>query len=239
MNHPTSTSASRPDPGIKGSCRSDDAVSSMKSSAHLGFREEAGNAISHGVMMLFFLFALPYFAVHAWILGGLPRCVGTSIYTICMILMFGGSCLYHIMPYDTPWRYVFRKLDHISILLAIAGSYTPIILVLCRNWLGYAVLAAEWILVIAGIVLKSFSEKAFPKLSMSMYMTMGWLAVLLIPMLIKDAGWIFLSLIVLGGIFYSIGAIFYARRRPYDHFIWHLMILLASIAHMIAIVWFL
>lgn len=211
---------------------------SMKNTVHLSFGEEVGNATSHGVMCLLLLFGLPYFAVHAWILGGLLRCVGISIYIICMIFMFGGSCLYHIMPYDTTWKYVFRKLDHISILLAIAGTYTPICLVLLNNWIGYLILAVEWGCVLAGVLLKSISSRSFPVFSMILYMTMGWMALFILPVLLAKTSWIFLGLIVLGGVFYSIGAIFYLRKKPYAHFIWHVMIILASICHLIAINWF-
>ncbi len=218
---------------------SDNKHSSMKNPYHLTFGEEVGNSVSHGVMMFLLLFGMPWFTLHAWQQGGWLQFIGVSVYILCMIFMFGGSCLYHLMPYDTPWKYVFRKLDHISILLAIAGTYTPIILTFVNNWFGWLILGVEWGLVIAGILLKSITDRALPKLSMTMYMVMGWLAVLLVPVLVKNAGILFISLIVAGGVFYTIGAIFYARKKPYSHFVWHLMIIAASLCHLIAIVWFL
>jgi hemolysin III len=148
----------------------------MRNTFHLSFGEEVGNAVSHGVMMFLLLFADPLVCLYAYLQQGWLRFAGTMIYMLCMIIMFGGSCLYHIMPYDTEWKYVFRKLDHISILLAIAGTYTPICLCLVQGWLGWIVLALEWLLALAGILLKSISSKAFPKLSMTLYMCMGWLA---------------------------------------------------------------
>lgn len=211
---------------------------SMKNTVHLSFGEEVGNAVSHGVMGFLLLFALPFASVWAWMQGGWIQTTGTGVYMICMILMFFGSCLYHIMPYDTPWKYVFRKLDHIAILLAIAGTYTPICLVLVHNWAGWIVLAVEWAMVVYGVLLKSISSKAHPKLSMTLYMIMGWMAILIIPALIRQTCWQFPALIVAGGLFYTIGAFFYASKKPYFHFIWHLMIVLASLCHLAAILFF-
>ena len=132
----------------------------MKNSIRLSFGEEVGNAVSHGVMMFLLLFAMPFLSVHAYLQGGWLQTTGVGVYLICMIIMFGGSCLYHIMPYGTPWKYVFRKLDHIAILLAIAGTYTPICLTLVHNWAGWIVLAVEWIMVVCGVLLKSISSKS-------------------------------------------------------------------------------
>lgn len=210
----------------------------MKNPVHLTFGEEIGNAVSHGVMMFLYLFALPFISLHAWLQFGWAGFLGESIYVLCMIFMFGGSCLYHIMPYDTAWKTVFRKLDHISILLAIAGTYTPICLVVMKGWAGWVILALEWALALAGILLKSISSKAWPKLSMTLYMCMGWLAIFVLPVLIRSRNWIFLTLIVAGGVFYTIGAFFFGSKKPYMHFIWHLFIILASLCHLAAIVFF-
>ena len=96
---------------------------SMKNVFPLSFGEEVGNSVSHGVMALLLLFALPYYAIRAYLQAGALHATGISIFIICMIFMFLGSCLYHSMPHDTTHKLVFRKLDHIMILLAIAGTY--------------------------------------------------------------------------------------------------------------------
>ena len=211
----------------------------MKNTVHLSFGEEVGNAVSHGVMMFLLLFSLPWYTLQAYFKGGWLQFAGISIYLLCMIFMFGSSCLYHIMPYDTTWKYVFRKLDHISILLAIAGSYTPICLVLMPNWIGYTVLAVEWSMVLAGVLLKSISSLSHPVLSMTIYMVMGWMALFILPALLSSASPVFLALIVAGGICYTIGAFFYAKKKPYAHFVWHLLIIAASLFHLTAILYFL
>lgn len=204
----------------------------------LSFGEETANAISHGVMWILLLGAIPYYAVRSYLIGGSRYAWGSSVFLICIFLMFLGSSLYHISPYDTTYKFVFRKLDHIMILLAIAGTYTPVCVVLLNNTLGYVVLGVEWIMVIAGVLLKSISSKAHPKLSMTIYMIMGWLAILILPTLLQKASPAFFGMILLGGIMYSIGAVFYSHpEKRYFHFVWHLFIVFASICHMIAILY--
>lgn len=212
----------------------------MKEPYPLTFGEEVGNSISHGVMFFVLLFTLPYYAIRAYLLGGTLEAAGISIYFFCMMFMFGGSCLYHLMPYHTTYKYVFRKLDHIMILLAIAGTYTPICLIVLNNWIGYLVLAIEWTMAIAGIILKSVSSKRHKVLSMTIYMIMGWMAVVILPALIANTNIVFLILLIAGGILYTIGTFFYAHpEKNFFHFTWHIFIILASICHLIAILYFL
>lgn len=208
----------------------------MRNVYPLSFGEEVGNCISHGVMAILTLLSMPYFIIRSYIQGGVLFASGVSVCFICLFFMFMTSCLYHCMPHDTEWKYVFRKLDHIMILLAIAGTYTPICLALFNNWIGYTILAVEWILVIAGTLLKSISDKSHPILSMTIYMCMGWLAVFILPTLIKHP--VFFGFILGGGILYTIGAFFYAKKKAYSHFIWHIFIILASLCQLIGILYF-
>ena len=142
----------------------------MRDMLHLTFGEEVSNAISHGVMALACLCLLPFSAVYSYIIGGVTRAIGVSIFVICLFLMFLISTIYHSMAYETQQKYVFRKLDHICIYLAIAGSYTPIALCVVKGWLGILILVLEWGAVIAGILLKSISEKSYPILSTTIYL---------------------------------------------------------------------
>ena len=141
------------------------------------------------------------------------------------------------MPFGTNHKYVFRKLDHICIYFAIAGSYTPVALCLIKGWQGILVLIIEWGAVLGGILLKSIATRSFPKLSMTIYMIMGWTAIFFIPTLIRNSTPLFLGLVVGGGIMYTIGAFFYSHPdKRYFHSIWHIFINLASILHFIAFV---
>lgn len=209
----------------------------MRNMFHLSFGEEVGNAVTHGVMAILCLFFLPFGAVYSYIIGDIWRSFGVSVFIICLFLMFLISTIYHSMAYDSEQKYVFRKLDHICILLAIAGSYTPIAVSLIQGWEAVVILAVEWIMVIAGILLKSIAKRSFPVLSMTIYMIMGWTAIFFLPKLLRVASLPFLIFIILGGIMYTIGAFFYAKpQHRYFHMIWHLFINLAGIMHMIAIV---
>lgn len=208
----------------------------MKDMIKLTFGEEVGNVITHGVMALLYLLLLPFTAVYSYLQGGYVRSIGVSIYMICVFLMFLISSIYHSMAFQSQQKYVFRRLDHICIYLAIAGSYTPVALCVVEGWMGILILVLEWSAVFVGILLKSISKRAFPVLSMSIYMVMGWCAVFFIPALIKHASLWFIFFTVLGGIMYSIGAVFYAKHKKYFHFVWHLFINAASLCHFVAIV---
>ncbi|MEG0315215.1 MAG: hemolysin III family protein [Erysipelotrichaceae bacterium] len=210
---------------------------SMKDLVQLSFNEELANALTHGIMALIVLMLLPAIAVYSYINGGLALSISTSVYVICIFFMFLVSTLYHSMPFGTSHKYIFRILDHSFIYFAIAGTYTPIAVYLIKGWEGMAILIIQWSMVIFGVLYKCLSKKSTPKISLAIYLVMGWTAVLFIPKLLATASPIFLSFIVLGGILYSIGAYFYAKKGvKYMHVIWHFFINAASIAHLIAVV---
>lgn len=210
---------------------------SIKNIIHLSVGEEIGNSVTHGIMSLLLLGFLPWTAVDTYIRGGWLLSIGTSIFIISLFLMFLTSSLYHAMAYETKHKYVFRILDHIFIYFAIAGSYTPIALYIIRGWQGTLILIIQWGMVLTGILYKSISQKSIPKLSVTIYLIMGWIAVLFFPVIIKNSNPSFLFFIALGGLLYSGGAWFYTKKeRPYFHFIWHLFINFAAISHFIAII---
>lgn len=214
-------------------------VASMKNNVRLSFREEVGNVITHGVMALLLLISLPFVSLRAFNVGGLPLVVGTAIFIISLFLMFASSALYHAMDFNSPHKYVFRILDHIFVYVAIAGTYTPIALYVIGGATGYIILAIQWICVLIGILYKSIARKSIPKISVTIYLIMGWIAVLFLPQILRSTTPLFLGLILGGGICYSVGTYFYLQKdKPYFHMIWHLFINLASILHFIAIVFY-
>lgn len=216
-----------------------DNKNSIKNMVQLTFSEEVANVITHGIMTVVFLFLIPFSAIYSYMNGGLLLSIGTSIFVICIFLMFLISSLYHSMEYDTPHKVVFRILDHVLIYFAIAGSYTPIALSLIGGWKGYAILVIQWTCVLFGILYKAVAKKEYPKLTLSLYLIMGWVAVLLMPTLIRNAQPMFIFLIILGGVLYSVGAYFYTRKKKWAHMVWHIFINAASISHYIAIVFYL
>ena len=206
----------------------------------LSFTEEVFNAITHGVMTLAMLILLPISAIYTYIHYDILRTVCICIFIICLFFMFISSTLYHSMEFSSPQKAIFRILDHCCIYLAIAGSYTPVALCLIKGWQGITIMIIQWTMVLIGILYKSISTKSLPKLSLTIYLIMGWTALIFIPSLIKNSSMLFLVLIVAGGIMYSIGAFFYAKHEmKYSHVIWHFFIVFASIIHYIAIVFFL
>lgn len=213
---------------------------SMKNMIELSFGEEVGNAITHGVMAFICLVILPVVAIKAYLQGGALQATGVSVFIISIFLMFLVSCLYHSMKYDTGQKTIFRILDHCFIYVAIAGTYTPIALCIIQGWQGILILVLQWLMVVAGVLYKSIARRSVPKLSVTIYLIMGWVAVLFLPALIRNASPALLICIILGGIFYSIGTYFYKRQyeKKYYHMIWHFFINAGAIAHMIGIIFF-
>ena len=211
----------------------------MKNMLQLTFGEEVANTISHGVMAVFMLVLLPYVSVRSYLQGGSLLVFGNAVFILSLYCMFMASTLYHAMAYDTKHKYVFRVLDHSMIFVAIAGTYTPIALYGIGGKLGWTIFIVQWLMVTCGIIYKSLAKHSIPKLTVTIYMIMGWTALILLPELIRNIGWKFVSLIALGGVLYSIGALFYVKQeKKYYHFIWHIFINLASISHIIAIVFY-
>lgn len=210
----------------------------LKLSKRLSFGEEVANSITHAVGAVAMLVLLPITAIYSYHHYGMQAAVGMSIFDISLFLMFMSSTIYHSMQYDSPQKFVLRIIDHSMIYIAIAGSYTPVALSLVDGWLGYLIIVLQWGATIFGILYKIFAKKINDKFSLFLYLLMGWLVVFIIPSIISKTGVVFWSLMLAGGLAYTIGAIFYARKRPYDHMIWHLFILLASILQYIAIVHF-
>ncbi|MEG0807187.1 MAG: hemolysin III family protein [Alistipes sp.] len=204
--------------------------------------EEIANSVSHGVMTLLALLSLPFAAVWAYIHTGnsLMASVSVSIFVISIFLMFLASTLYHSMNPTSKHKAVFHILDHIFIYVAIAGSYTPIALTVIGGWQGVFITVLQWVMVIFGIFYKSLSNKSIPAISLTIYLVMGWTIVFFLPLFIRQASTPLLVLIAVGGVFYTLGAWFYARKGfRYHHMVWHLLINLAVLSHFIGIVFFL
>jgi hemolysin III len=206
---------------------------------HYSIKEEVGNSITHGIMALAMLLFLPYASIRAYLLQDARLAFGVSTFIISLFFMFLMSTLYHSMAPESKHKSVFKILDHIFIYVAIAGSYTPVALSIIGGTLGWIIFAIQWTMVIVGVLYKSLSRKSLPALSLLIYMVMGWLVVLIFPYLYRQSNIVFLLLMALGGVLYTIGAFFYIQKtKPYTHFVWHVFVNLASIAHFVAIVYF-
>lgn len=205
----------------------------------LTFGEEVGNAVSHGVAAIIFIFLLPFTAVYMYEADGVAHAVGGSIFVISMLLMFLTSTLYHSMEHNTNHKYVMRLLDHSFIFVAIAGTYTPIAVSVVGGTFGIVILVLQWAATIFGILYKVLAPVVNEKVSLAFYLIMGWSAVAFIPSIISETSWVFIGLIILGGLAYTAGAWFYAQKtRKYFHMIWHFFIIIAAICHYTAIVFY-
>lgn len=202
--------------------------------------EETGNCISHGVMALLTLFALPFASVWAYVHGGgLLSPVSVSVFVISIFLMFLASTLYHAMNPLSEHKAVFRVFDHISIYVAIAGSYTPVALCVMGGWQGTLICVLQWAMVVFGIFYKSLSRRSIPAVSLTIYLVMGWTIVFFLPLFLRHASPPLVWLIAAGGVCYTLGAWFYARKGfRYHHMVWHLLIDAAVVCHFTAIVFF-
>ncbi|HEL1596299.1 TPA: hemolysin III family protein [Streptococcus suis] len=211
---------------------------SLKLSLQLSFGEEVANSVTHAVGALLMLVLLPITAIHSYQDYNLTAVIGMSIFVISLFLMFLSSSIYHSMPYASTHKYILRIIDHSMIYIAIAGSYTPVALSLVGGWLGYLIVGLQWGLTIFGILYKIFAKKINEKFSLFLYLFMGWLVVFILPAILQKTGLVFGILMLAGGLSYTIGALFYAKKKPYFHMIWHLFILLASALQYMAIVYF-
>lgn len=197
--------------------------------------EELINSITHGVGALLSIGGTVVAIVWAALFGNAYSVVSASIYGFTLIMLYTMSTLYHAFPGKTVKK-VFRVFDHCSIFLLIAGTYTPFALVTLRATVGWWIFGIIWALAILGIVLNSVSIEKFKIFSMICYLGMGWLIIMYIKLLINNipfAGFIFL---LLGGISYTLGAVFYSLKKiKYMHGVWHLFVLAGSILHYFSI----
>ncbi|MHB1673922.1 MAG: PAQR family membrane homeostasis protein TrhA [Acidobacteriaceae bacterium] len=195
------------------------------------------NAITHGVGAAFALAGAIYLIVAST--GGSRRqIVCCSIYGGTLVLVYLCSTLYHSLV-RTRARRVFHILDHSSIYLLIAGTYTPFTLVSLRGTLGWTLFAIVWSLAIAGVVFKSLAIGRFAVASTVIYLGMGWLVVFAMRPLLQAVPWHGVLWLAAGGVAYTVGILFFAFDRvPYFHGIWHLCVLAGSVAHYFAILFY-
>lgn len=165
------------------------------------------------------------------------KIASTSVYGTTLVLLFAASTLYHAARSSTARR-VLRLVDHASIPLLIAGTYTPFLLVNLRAGWGWPLFATIWGLAACGVGMTLASSGRFKTLRTLVYLAMGWLVLIAIVPLGRTLGTAGLALLVSGGIVYSAGTVFYAldRRMPFGHAVWHVLVLGASVCHFLSIV---
>jgi hemolysin III len=154
-----------------------------------------------------------------------------------MFLMFLASTVYHWVPKNRKTaKKVLQRLDHISIYIMIACSYTPICVSVIGGWLGWTVFGLQWAVVLGGIFYKVFAMGRYPRLSLALYLIMGWSVLLIIKPVIISLSMAAMMCILAEGILYTVGTYFFAHDdRKYYHGVWHIFVLLGAIAHWMAV----
>ena len=200
--------------------------------------EELFNSISHGVGALGAIACCAVIVVFAALTRDPWKIVSASVYGTCMILLFLFSTLYHSLTNATAKK-VFRAFDHLGIFLLIAGSYTPITLVTLRGPLGWTLFGVVWGAAGLGIVFNAISVERFKKFSMIAYIATGWTVVLAIVPLVRSIHLPGIILMVIGGLMYTIGIVFYKMKKiRYMHSVWHLFVLAGALFQYFAILFY-
>lgn len=198
-------------------------------------REEFANALTHGLGAVA---SIPGAAVLVWLalqVGDTWQLLSVSVYGLSLVLLYSASTMYHAVQRDTA-KARLRLFDHCAIYLLIAGTYTPFTLgVLPGTW-GWTLLGLIWGFAIGGIVYKIFMLGRHPRLSTALYLVMGWIAAVPLPAMVRELSGTTVLWLVLGGVAYTGGTVFFhCRRIRYSHAIWHGFVLAGSACHFLAI----
>lgn len=203
---------------------------------HYTLGEELMNSISHGVGALFGIVTLVLCVVRAAQSGDPYRIVSGAIFGFTVLILYLMSCLYHALKVNKAKR-VFRVIDHCTIFLLIAGTYTPYTLVSLRDSVGWWVFGVIWATAIVGIVLNAVSLKKFSKISVALYLIMGWMIIIAYQPMVQAIPGGGMQLLVWGGVAYTVGAILYGvgSRKKYFHSIFHFFCMIGTALHFLSI----
>jgi len=196
--------------------------------------EEKINAISHALGALLALIASIFMLIKGSDLP-LGQFIGLCVYALSMILLFSASSLYHYAesPQRRGW---YKKLDHTAIYYLIAGTYTPFLSIALPTAKAQYLLIALWLIALIGTLFKLVFIHRFQKISLIAYLVMGWLALLVMDDMQRFLSAQALTYLIIGGLSYTIGALFYALKRVrYTHAIWHIFVLIGAGSHFLSI----
>lgn len=207
----------------------------MKALPRYSLGEEIANAITHGLGVLLSVAGLTMLIVLSALFGNGWHLASAIVYGIALLLLYSASTIYHSIQAPHVKK-VLRVIDHSSIYLLIAGTYTPFTLVTLSDAGGIVLFGIVWGIAVIGIVVEAFWIHRPKWISLLGYFVMGWLIILKINPLIENLGTTGLWLLIAGGITYMIGTIFYVLKKiPYMHAIWHVFVLAGSVIHFLAI----
>lgn len=201
-------------------------------------RREWINSITHGLGIFASIAGLIMLLLRAARTENIWMFVGFSLYGASSIVLFISSTLYHALQ-DGKVKSFFRYIDHGSIYLLIAGTYTPFALISLSGSLGWSLFGTIWSLALFGILFDVLTSERFPKFGVATYVLMGWLSLIALPGLLNQLGIVGLSLLISGGFVYTLGIVFYTwKELSYNHAIWHLFVLGGGAFHYFTVYFF-
>ncbi len=205
------------------------------------FRHELANSLSHGLGLLFGIISMPILIAMASVNGNTAGLVGASIFGFSYLMVYTFSTLYHgstlyQSKYVNRIKNFMQMMDHISIYFLIAGTYTPFILIYFLNPMGITLLSILWGLTAIGVVYKIFFTGKYEWFSLLLYLGMGWMLVFFAEPFYTELPTATFVMVAVGGVLYTLGVIFFVwERLRYNHAIWHIFVLAASICHYVAV----
>ena len=217
------------------SARSDQSIAYiLKRARLLRTREQLVDTLTHGAGFLLAIAALVFLTIRASGSHDVVRIVACSIFGVTLVILYGASTIYHAL-HHTASRSFFQRLDHISIFLLIAGSYTPFSLVLLPPAWGWSIFGVVWGIAITGSLLKIWLGDRYEMVWVALYVAMGWLVVIGLEPLLRSVPPGGLALLLAGGIAYTGGVAFFVwDRLPFNHGIWHIFVMAGSVFHFVA-----
>lgn len=197
--------------------------------------EEVANTLTHGFGLLLSIFGLGVLVYLAIIYGDIWYIVSAVIYGLSLIALYAASTFYHV-AISPALKEKLRLIDHCCIYLLIAGTYTPFTLIALNGTFGNSLFLIVWLFALIGIAIKVFLHNRIPAASVISYLVMGWIGIIAVEPLYQALGLMPITLIVIGGLIYSLGTVFYGwKSLKHHHAIWHLFVLGGSICHFLAI----
>lgn len=198
--------------------------------------EEITNALTHGLGALLSIAALVLTVVYSSIHGNVWAIVASAIYGFTLILLYTMSTIYHSLKINKAKK-VFRIIDHCSIYLLIAGTYTPYTLVTLNGTIGWILFGIVWGCTVIGIIFNMVDMEKYKKVSMALYLIMGWSVIFTLKPLIQNIQTLGFYLLLGGGVVYTVGALFYyfGKSKKYMHSVFHLFVVAASVLQFLSI----
>jgi hemolysin III len=198
--------------------------------------EEKINALTHAIGIVFAVVTIPILIFYALDKSTAPTVFGVAVFCFAMLMVYSASTIYHTVQLGTPLKRKLRIWDHISIFVMIGGSYTPLVIKFTSPSTATVFLATMWGIIVLGSLLKVYFTGRYVILEVAIYILLGWMAVFIIKPLMANMPSQIITFILVSGLFYSIGVVFYLwKKLSYHHAVWHVFVLAGTVTHFFAV----